>query len=40
MAHRLSQIAMSLGHKTAKCWANDRGLMQFLVIQNLSVLGK
>ena len=38
MAQKLSQIATSFGHKTAKSWAKDQGLMQFLVVQNLSEL--
>ena len=40
MAQKLSQTAISIGHKTAKCWAKDRGLMQFLVVQNLSELSR
>jgi hypothetical protein len=38
MAHRLSEIAICLGYKTAKCWANDRGLMQYLTINSLESL--
>ena len=34
LAKRLSEIGETLGCKSAKCWAHDRGLMQFLVVNN------
>ena len=39
MAKRLSQIAESWGYRAARSWANDQGLVQFLVVNNLGVLG-
>jgi hypothetical protein len=39
MAKKLSEIAVSLGHKAAKRWATDQGFMQFLVITNLGTFG-
>jgi hypothetical protein len=38
LAMKLSKIAQDWGHKTANTWAFDEGLMQFLVINNLSSL--
>ena len=38
MAQRLSKIALSIGHKTAKCWAKDHRFMQYLTINNLESL--
>ena len=35
MAERLSEIGMSWGCKTAKCWADDYGFMQYLTVNNL-----
>jgi len=40
MAKRLSDIGEALGNLDAKSWACDPGLMQFLVVSNLGVLGK
>ena len=39
MAKRLSQIAEAWGYRAARSWAKDQGLMQFLVVNNLGVLG-
>jgi hypothetical protein len=38
MAKRLSEIAVSWGYKTAKCWASDYGFMQYLTVNNLGSL--
>ena len=38
LAKRLSEIGEALGCRGAKCWAFDRGFMQFLVVNNLGVL--
>jgi hypothetical protein len=38
MAKRLSDIGMSWGCKTAKCWASDYGFMQYLTVNNLGSL--
>jgi len=38
MAENLSEIAQAWGYRAAKFWANDRGFMQFLVVNNLSYL--
>jgi hypothetical protein len=38
MAWKLSEIARSWGHRAAKSWAQDRGFMQFLVVNNLGEL--
>jgi len=35
MAKKLSEIAVSLGCKSARAWANDRGFMQYLIITSL-----
>ena len=40
MAKRLSAVAVSLGHRTAKKWVRDKGLVQFLVINNLGEFDK
>jgi len=40
LAKRLSEIGEAWGHRAARSWQNDLGLMQFLVINNLDVLGK
>ena len=40
MAKRLSMIGEALGNRSAKSWAFDPGLMQFLVVSNLGVLGR
>ena len=40
MARRVSKVAQSLGYRVARCWAKDRGFMQFLVINNLEVFDK
>ena len=40
MARKLSEIAVKLGHKSAKSWAKDLGFMQYLVVNNLGELGK
>ena len=40
MAKKLSEIAVSLGYKSAKHWAKDHGFMQYLVISNLGEFGK
>ena len=40
LAKRLSETAEAWGHRGARCWQRDRGFMQFLVINNLDVLGK
>ena len=40
LAKRLSETAEAWGHRAARSWQNDLGLMQFLVINNLDVLGK
>ena len=38
LAMEMSNIAKAWGHMTANTWATDEGLMQFLVINNLSLL--
>ena len=40
MAKRLSEVGEAWGYRAARSWQKDRGLMQFLVINNLDVLGK
>ena len=40
MARGLSEIAVAWGYFAAKSWARDRGLMQFLVINNLGAFGR
>jgi len=35
MAKRLSEIAVGLGYRAAKSWANDLGFMQYLTINSL-----
>ena len=40
MAKRLSDVGQSLGCKSAKFWANDCGVMQFLVVSNLGEFGR
>ena len=40
MAKKLSELAVKLGHKSAKAWVKDLGFMQYLVISNLGELGK
>ena len=39
MAKRLSDVGQSLGCKSAKFWANNCGVMQFLVVCNLGAFG-
>ena len=38
MTQKLSKIGKSLGCKSAKHWVNDKGLGQFLIINNLEFL--
>jgi hypothetical protein len=38
MAERLSRIAQCWGYRAAKSWINDRGFMQFLVVNSLGEL--
>ena len=40
LAKRLSEIGEALGNRSAKSWACDPGLMQFLVVSNLGVFGR
>jgi hypothetical protein len=40
MARRLSRIAQGWGYKSSRKWACDRGFIQFLVVNNLGVLGR
>jgi hypothetical protein len=39
MAKKLSDVAIAWGYRAARSWAKVQGLMQFLVINNLEVLG-
>ncbi len=40
MVEGLCEIAISWGYRAAKSWRTDRGFMQFLVVNNLRVIGK
>jgi hypothetical protein len=40
MAKNVSRIGEELGYQAAKNWVSDRTFMQFLVVNNLGVLGK
>ena len=40
MAKKISKVAQKLGYRAARKWAKDKGFMQFLVINNLEVLGR
>jgi hypothetical protein len=40
MAKRLSMIGEGWGYRAAKSWVADRGFMQYLVVNNLGVVGK
>jgi capsid protein len=36
LAEKISKIAEAWGNRAAKSWANDRGFIQYLTINNLS----
>ena len=38
LAEKISKIGQAWGNRAAKFWANDRGFMQYLVVNNLSHL--
>ena len=39
MSEKLSNIAISWGYREAKCWIEDLGFRQYLVVCNLDVFG-
>jgi hypothetical protein len=39
MVEKLSEIAVGWGNKTARSWAEDRGFMQYVTINNLDSFG-
>ena len=39
LAENLSEIAQAWGYRAAKSWADDRGFMQYLVLNSLGVHG-